>query len=102
MEYKFSLYESKEGRSASDLSLDNYIGMIKHGTNQDLVIQGRLLKQQGKKDEYKDLKNKSKVIMGSAVFETGKSKAAENIKALNNLIVIDMMYFLNTYPYSFL
>jgi len=90
MDYKFSLYESKEGRSASDLSLDNYIGMIKHGTNQDLVIEGRLLKQKGDKDGYKALKNKSKVIMGSAVFESGKSKAAENIKALNNLIVIDI------------
>ena len=90
MDYKFSLYESKEGRSASDLSLDNYIGMIKHGTNQDLVIEGRLLKQKGDKDGYKALKNKSKVIMGSAVFESGKSKAAENIKTLNNLIVIDI------------
>jgi len=90
MEYKFSLYESKEGRSASDLSIDNYIGMIKHGTNQDLVIEGRLLKQQGKKKEYTDLKSKSKVITGSAVFESGKSKAANNIKALNNLIVIDI------------
>ncbi|MES2593181.1 MAG: VapE domain-containing protein [Bacteroidota bacterium] len=90
MEYKFSLYESKEGHSASDLSLDNYIGMIKHGANQDLVIQGRLLKGQGKKKEYSDLKAKSKVIMGSAVFESGKSKHVSNIKALNNLIVIDI------------
>jgi len=90
MEYKFSLYDNKEGRSASDLSLDNYIGMIQHGTNQDLVIQGRLLKQQGDKNAYTALKSKSKVIMGSAVFESGKSKAANNIKALNNLIVIDI------------
>lgn len=90
MDYKFSLYESKEGRSASDLSLDNYIGMVQHGTNQDLVIQARLFKQQGKKQEYTDLKSKSKVITGSCVFETGKSKAATNIKAMNNLIVIDI------------
>lgn len=90
MEYKFSLYENKEGRSASDLTLDNYIGMVQHGTNQDLVIQGRLLKQQGKKKDYTELKSKSKVITGSAVFESGKSKAANNIKALNNLIVIDI------------
>lgn len=90
MDYKFSLYESKEGRSAADLSLDNYIGMVQHGTNQDLVIQARLLKQQGKKQEYTDLKAKSKVITGSCVFETGKPKAATNIKAMNNLIVIDI------------
>lgn len=90
MEYKFSLYDSKEGRSASDLTIDNYIGMVQHGTNQDLVIKARLLKQQGNKSEYSELKNKSKVITGSAVFETGKPKSAANIKALNNLIVIDI------------
>lgn len=90
MEYKFSLYESKEGKSASDLSLDNYIGYVQHGVNQDLVIKGRLLKKQGKEKEYKELKAKSKVITGSCVFETGKPKTASNIKALNGLIVIDI------------
>lgn len=90
MEYKFSLYESKEGRSAADLTLDNYIGMVQHGASQDLVIQGRLAKSNGDIDKYKELKNKSKCITGSAIFESGKSKHAENIKALNGLIVIDI------------
>lgn len=68
MEYKFSLYESKEGRSAADLTLDNYIGMVQHGASQDLVIQGRLAKSNGDIDKYKELKNKSKCITGSAIF----------------------------------
>lgn len=90
MEYKFSLYESKEGRSAADLSLENYIGMVQHGASQDLVIQGRLAKSKGEIEKYKELKNKSKCITGSAIFESGKSKKAENIKSLNGLIVIDI------------
>lgn len=90
MEYKFSLYESVKGFTASDLSIDNYIGMVKHGANQDLVIKARAEKQKGNIDKYKELKSTSKCITGSAVFESGKSKKAENIKALNNLIVIDI------------
>jgi hypothetical protein len=90
MEYKFSLYESVKGFSASDLSIENYIGMVQQGTNQDLVINARLEKQKGNSEKYKELKSLSKCITGSAVFESGTSKHAKNIKALNNLIVIDI------------
>ena len=90
-DYKFSLYDSVEGRSASDVSIDNYIGMIEHGTFQDVVLKGRVLKKSGTKQEYQKFKSdNSKVITGSAIFETGASKHAANIKALNGLIVIDI------------
>ena len=90
MEYKFSLYDSVKSKEASDLTIDNYIGYVKHGAYQDIVLKARALKQQGKEEQYKELKSKAKVITGSCVYETGKAKLAENIKAMNNLIVIDI------------
>lgn len=88
MDYKFSLYQNQKGFSASDLTVENYIGMVQHGANQDLVLQARCVKED--KDKYKELKSNSLCITGSAIFESGKSKKAENIKALNGLIVLDI------------
>lgn len=91
IDYKFSVYESMKSQEASDLSIDNYIGYIKHGANQDLVLKARTIYQkEGNSDAYKALKNTSKVITGSCVYESGKPKVADNIKAMNNLIVIDI------------
>lgn len=90
MDYKFSFYETKEGRNASDLTLDNYVGMIQHGAFQDIVLEGRVLKNKDEKAYKKFKSDNAKCITGSAVFETGSTKHATNIKALNGLIVIDI------------
>lgn len=86
----FSLYANKEAYVNEELSIDNYIGYVKNGYNQDLVIRARLALQRGNEAEYKKLKNSSRAITGSCVIESGKKKDATNIKAMNGIIVIDI------------
>lgn len=57
MEVKFSYYENKEAYKNSEVTLDNYIGFVQHGANQDVVIKARGLLQKGDKDGYKEVKN---------------------------------------------
>ena len=90
MDYKFSFYENKEAYKNSDVSLENYIGFVQHGANQDVVINARATLQSGNVDEYKKLKNTSKAITGSCIFKSGDAKIDKNIKAMNGLIVLDI------------
>ena len=87
---KFSYYKDVFTKENSELSIDNYVGFITHGANQDLVLNARAERQKGNLEEYKKLKSKSSVITGSCVFHSGKEKTATNIKELNGLIVIDI------------
>ena len=87
---KFSYYKDVFAKENTELSIDNYIGFITHGANQDLVLKARAIRQQGNLDEYKKIKSKSSAITGSCVFHSGKDKIATNIKELNGLIVIDI------------
>ncbi len=87
---KFSFYKDVYSKDNTELSIDNYIGFITHGANQDLVLNARAERQKGNIEEYKKLKNKSSAITGSCVFHSGKDKTAANIKELNGLIVIDI------------
>jgi predicted P-loop ATPase len=87
---KFSYYKDVFAKENTELSIDNYIGFITHGANQDLVLKARAIRQQGNIDEYKKIKSKSSAITGSCVFHSGKDKIATNIKELNGLIVIDI------------
>lgn len=73
----------------TDISIDQYIGFVKYGSEQDMVLNARAEKQKGNLEKYKFLKNQAKVVTGSAVMKDG-SKAANNIKELNGLIVIDI------------
>jgi len=85
-----SFYESKESQVKKDIDIDAYIGMVQHGTVQDAVIEGRRIKQSGDDKAYKEYKAKvSKLVTASAIMHPG-SKAANNIKELNGLIVIDI------------
>jgi len=86
---QMSYYESMYAKEKKDIDIDNYIGFVQHGANQDLVLKARAVKQTGNLDEYKKLKNKSKVVTGSAILNDG-DKSDKNIKSLNGLIVIDI------------
>ncbi len=90
MDYKFSFYENKEAYKNSDVSLENYIGFVQHGANQDIVLSARATLQAGDVDEYKKIKNTSKAITGSCVFKSGDAKLDKNISAMNGLIVLDI------------
>jgi len=87
MEKTFSLYQNIKDTTKTDISLDNYIEIIKNGKYQDLVLTARALKKEPEK--YKELKNKMPCITGSAIMHQG-SKVESNIFELNNLIVIDI------------
>lgn len=89
-----SYYESMYVKVKKDISIENYIGFIECGANQDLVLKARALKQSGDEDGYKKLKNTSKVVTGSAVLNEG-DKGEKNIKSLNGLIVIDIDHQIN-------
>lgn len=85
-----SLYPNLKSTVKKDITILDYIGFVKEGANQDLVIEARKEYQKnGNSDLYKHLKKQSQVITGSAVMNEG-AKAADNIKALNGLLVIDI------------
>ena len=90
MEIKFSFYENKSSLANSEISLDNYIGFVQHGANQDLVLKARALKSSGDIDGYKKLKGQSKLITASCTFISGLSKEAKNISSMNGVMVLDL------------
>jgi len=100
MDYKFSFYETKESYKNNDVSLENYIGFIQHGANQDVVLKARALLQNGDTEGYKKIKNTSKAITGSCVFKSGDAKTDKNIKAMNGLIVLDIDESINDATYQ--
>jgi hypothetical protein len=84
---KFSLYQNIKDTNKTDISLDDYIEIIKNGKYQDLVLTARSVKKDPPK--YKELKNMMPCITGSAIMNQG-SKVESNIQELNGLIVIDI------------
>lgn len=86
----FSYYTNQYATENSEITIDNYIGFIEHGANQDLVLKARATKEKGNEAEYKKIKNKSTAIMGSCTIHSGKDKSAKNIKEMNGFIVIDI------------
>lgn len=84
-----SYYKDQFAKEKREIDIENYIGFVQHGTNQDLVLKARAIKQKGDEEKYKKLKNTSIVVTGSAIMNEG-AKTANNIKSLNGLIVIDV------------
>lgn len=85
-----SLFDSMKSSKGKTVSIENYIGFIEHGANQDLVLQARAKKESGDLDAYKAIKSKSKAVTGSCTISDGKSKTESNIETMNGLIVIDV------------
>lgn len=86
---QMSYYDNQYSKTKKEIDIENYIGFIQHGANQDLVLKARAVKQKGNEDEYKKLKNTSKCVTGSAILNEG-AKTDNNIKSMNGLIVIDI------------
>lgn len=84
-----SYYKDQFAKEKKEIDIENYIGFVQHGSNQDLVLKARAIKQKGDEEKYKKLKNTSIVVTGSAIMNDG-AKTANNIKSLNGLIVIDV------------
>lgn len=84
---KFSFYQNIKDTNKTDISLDEYIEIIKNGKYQDLVLTARSVKKEPAR--YKELKNMMPAITGSAIMNQG-SKIESNILELNGLIVIDI------------
>lgn len=84
---KFSLYQNIKDLNKTDISIEEYIDIIKNGKYQDLVLTARAVKKDPSK--YKELKNKMPAITGSALMNQG-SKVESNILEMNGLIVIDI------------
>lgn len=84
-----SYYKDQFAKEKREIDIENYIGFVQHGTNQDLVLKARAIKQKGDEEKYKKLKRTSIVVTGSAIMNEGE-KTANNIKLLNGLIVIDV------------
>ncbi len=84
---KFSFYQNIKDTNKTDISLDEYIDLIKNGKYQDVVLTARAIKKEPAR--YKELKNMMPAITGSAVMNQG-SKVESNILELNGLIVIDI------------
>lgn len=84
-----SSYNSMKETTKKDISIDQYIGQVKFGSEQDLVLNARAFKQANDLDKYKHLKGQAKVVTASAVMKDG-NKAANNISSLNGLICIDI------------
>lgn len=84
-----SSYNSKNETAKTDISIEQYIGKVKYGSEQDLVLNARSYLQQGDIEKYKHLKNQSKVVTASCVMNDG-SKSGNNIKELNGFLCIDI------------
>lgn len=84
-----SYYENAFTKDKKEIDLENYIGMIKHGAWQDLVLKARASKQAGDLEAYKKFKSKAQAITGSAIMKDG-SRSDSNIKEFNGFIVIDI------------
>lgn len=84
-----SKYSSVKSNDNVVISIDQYIGLVRYGAEQDLVLNARAEKQKGNLEKYKFLKSQAKVVTGSAVMKDGARKV-NNIKEMNGCIVIDI------------
>lgn len=86
---KTCLYESMTSTEGKEITIENYIGLVQYGANQDAVIQGRKAKQEGDIEAYKRIKANSKVITPTGIFESGQKKVKANLIP-NGLVCIDI------------
>lgn len=83
------LYERKEAIHNKVENLDSYVSMVRFGANQDAVIAGRKAKQEGNKELYSKIKNESRALTPTGIFESGKTKEKKNLKP-NGIVCIDI------------
>lgn len=86
---KTCLYDNMSSTDGKEINIENYIGLVQYGANQDAVIQGRKAKLEGDIDTYKKIKSQSKVVTPTGIFPAGSSKSKSNLIA-NGLVCIDI------------
>ena len=84
--YYSDIYKKEQEK---DVSILDYISMVRTGFNQDDVIKARLAKQNGDNETYTKLKAKQPCLTASCTMN-GKDKTENSIKSLNGYIVIDI------------
>lgn len=97
---QFSLYANKSTKENSSIDVENYINFVKYGNNEDLILKARAAKQRGDEETYKKLKNQSKGITGSCIYESGQEKSTENATNLNGLICLDIDHEIDDITYD--
>ena len=87
--YNISFYNNFTAKENKTITYEDYINMVKYGTNQDAVLNGRAAKQQGEDDLYKKIKSQSMLVTPTGTFKSGDAKTEKNIE-LNGLCCIDI------------
>ena len=87
--YNISFYNNFIAKENKTITDEDYINMVKYGTNQDAVLNGRVAKQQGNDDLYKKIKSQSMLVTPTGTFKSGDAKTEKNIE-LNGLCCIDI------------
>ncbi|AXF52620.1 MAG: virulence-associated protein E [Caudoviricetes sp.] len=88
-EYKTCVYDNMKSKEHKLSDLDNYVGMVMHGANQDAVIAGRKAKAKGDIETYKRIKSESKVMTPTGIYNQGESKSEKNLQP-NGIVCIDI------------
>lgn len=88
-EYKTCVYDNMKSKEHKLIDLDNYVGMVMHGANQDAVIAGRKAKAKGDLETYKRIKSESKVMTPTGIYNQGESKSEKNLQP-NGIVCIDI------------
>lgn len=87
---EIAFYENIKQRSPKVWNVENYIGAVKFGMNQDCVIAARNEYQKnGKSKLYTEIKSNSMLVYPNGVFKEGQPKTNKNIVP-NGIVCIDI------------
>lgn len=86
---EISIYKRHSSTENETITIQDYIGKVKHGSNQDAVINGRAAKAIGDIETYKKIKDNSDVVTPTGTFQSGQSKTKSNLVP-NGIVCIDV------------
>ena len=85
-----TLYDTCKSKESQNITLINYINLVKDGATQDQVFSGRIAKKDGNIALYKEIKLKTKAVTASCTMIPNTEKTVANIDKMNGFIVIDI------------
>lgn len=88
-EYTTSLYANQSEKTNKTIDLDNYVGMVQYGANQDCVLTARQAKQRGDEETYKRIKSQSMCVTPVGTIPNGESKTEQNLTPVG-IVCIDI------------
>lgn len=87
---EIAFYENIKERSPKVWNVENYVGAVKFGMNQDCVIAARNEYQKnGKTKKYTEIKSNSMLVYPNGIFKEGQPKTNKNIIP-NGIVCIDI------------